>query len=590
MTRKATAASAAAIRRVLHDTFGLAELRDGQETVIERVLHGLPTLAVMPTGAGKSLCYQLPAMLVEGRTLVVSPLIALMKDQCDHLRATGVAAVQCHSGTDAAERAMAEQAIEDGSARIVFITPEQLTRPEFVVAVAKRPVALLVIDEAHCIAQWGFDFRPAFLEVGSALEALHRPTVLALTATATDPVIDDITEVLGIPRAGVLGTGLYRPNLRYSAENFSRPEDKLARLIERVHASSGTGLVYAATIKAAEELHEAIVASGEPAGLYHGKLNAARRRAAQDAFMSGAVRVMVATNAFGLGIDKPDIRFVLHWQIPAGLDAYYQESGRAGRDGAPSDCTLLFVEGDRSVQRFFIAGRYPEIDDFRAVVEGLRKPAPDAGSWTLDALVAQGHLNKRKTAVALNVMRRERLLVTDKRGALMLRAGGVGSAALEPLVARCHARGERDRTMLEQMVAYAQSGRCRWQLLLEHLDADADAPRQRCGNCDNCIRLAGHEQTRSPAEAGRSEGAGVPVVAAGREAAFSPGQRVRTRRHGLAEVVAADALAVSVRFANGETRSFQPQFLAPVAAPRRPPAARPPTAPTTASTQAGAGA
>ncbi len=584
MTRNAAPVSATAIRRVLRDTFGLAELRDGQEPVIERVLHGLPTLAVMPTGAGKSLCYQLPAMLVDGRTLVVSPLIALMKDQCDHLCGAGVAAVQWHSGVDATERRAAEQAIADGSARIVFITPEQLTRPEFVATISERPVALLVIDEAHCIAQWGFDFRPAFLEVGTALEALRRPTVLALTATATDPVIDDITEVLGIPRAGVLGTGMFRPNLRYRAENFSRPEDKLARLIERVHASEGSGLVYAATVKAAEELHEAIIASGEPAGLYHGKLNAVRRREAQDAFMSGTVRVMVATNAFGLGIDKPDIRFVLHWQIPAGLDAYYQESGRAGRDGAPSDCTLLFVEGDRSVQRFFISGRYPELDDFRAVVEGLRKPAPDASGWTLDALVEHEHLNKRKAAVALNVMRRERLLVADRRGALALRAGGVGNAALEPLVERCHARGERDRAMLEQMVAYAQSGRCRWQLLLEHLEAAA--PRERCGSCDNCVRMAGHEAAHAPTATG--EGADGPIVFPKRESAFGVGQRVKTRRHGLAEVVSADTLSVTVRFANGETRSFQPQFLTPVKGPRRGPPAESPPAVGAASNMIGA--
>ena len=547
------------IKRALRRTFGLTQLRDGQEAVIARVLAGLSTLALMPTGAGKSLCYQLPAVLLEGRTVVISPLIALMKDQCDALEELGVAAVQVHSGLAAAELARSSEAIENGSARIVFTTPEQLQHPEFIAALMRNGVALLVVDEAHCLSQWGFDFRPAFLEIGTALDALGRPPVLALTATATESVVDDITELLAIPRAGVLGTDLFRPNLHYRAEHFSRAEDKLARLIALVAESKGSGLVYVATVKAAEALHEALVTAGEPAGLYHGRLSAAKRHAAQDAFMNDGVRVMVATNAFGLGIDKPDIRFVIHHQVPSGLDAYYQESGRAGRDGEPADCTLLFVDGDRSVQQFFLAGRYPQINEFRAVVDALGGDPTDAQGWTLDALVDKLG-SRRKVSVAVNVLRRQALVHADAEGRLTMADADIGTAALEPLAQACEDKAVRDRAMLERMIAYAQSGQCRWRLLLEHLEG---APlTERCDTCDNCLRLAAHEAERSSTPADET---GIVVS---QPKAFEIGERVRTRRHGHAEVVATDALSVTVLFENGQQRSFQPQFLAS-ARPRR---------------------
>jgi len=321
------------VRTLLRDTFGLSRLRPGQAAVIERVLAHRPTLAIMPTGAGKSLCYQLPALILQGRTVVVSPLIALMKDQCESLRALGVAAVQVNSAIDSEEARAAEAAVADGSARIIMTTPERLAEPAFLQMLTAHPVALLAVDEAHCISQWGHDFRPAFLEIAHVLPRLGDPVVLALTATATDDIAQDICQQLRIPQDGVVNTSAYRPNLDLRVVSVAREADKLAQVLKLVKATEGSGIIYTATVKAAHAVFEALEAAGESAGLYHGKLSAAERSRAQEEFMAGERRVMVATNAFGLGIDKADIRFVLHYQLPATLEAYYQEAGRAGRDG-----------------------------------------------------------------------------------------------------------------------------------------------------------------------------------------------------------------------------------------------------------------
>ncbi|MDB5819316.1 MAG: recombinase RecQ, partial [Rhizobacter sp.] len=321
------------LRKALRSTFRIASLRDGQLEVIERVMEGRHTLAIMPTGAGKSLCYQAPAVLLAGRTLVVSPLIALMKDQCDKLLALGVKAVQLNSSLSAADAHAADAAVLDGTARIIFTTPERLADAEFVDLIERHPVSLLVIDEAHCMSQWGHDFRPAFLEIGPALRKLGSPTVLALTATATNSVIEDIREQLHLAHLAVLNTGIYRDNLHYRVDQLTREDEKLDHLLQLVQAQPGSGMVYAATVKAVEQVHQALLDAGVAAVRYHGKLAAGERRANQDSFMRNEARVMVATNAFGLGIDTPDTRFVIHYLRPWGLTGYYQESGRAGRDG-----------------------------------------------------------------------------------------------------------------------------------------------------------------------------------------------------------------------------------------------------------------
>jgi ATP-dependent DNA helicase RecQ len=562
----ATRVSPRALRAALKRSFGLDRLRDGQEAVIQRVLAGRSTLAVMPTGAGKSLCYQLPALLLPGITVVVSPLIALMKDQCDGLRERGIGAVQLNSAVDAGALQEAQDAIGEGRARIVFTTPEKLADPAFAALLSRQEVSLMVVDEAHCISQWGHDFRPAFLEIGAAARLLGAACVLGLTATATARVVDDVCGQLGIPRAGVVNTGTYRSNLVLGVEPLSREEDKLDRTVAFVCEHAGAGLVYTATVKAAQAVFEALASAGESVGLYHGRLGAAERRTVQDDFMDGRVRVMVATNAFGLGIDKADTRFVLHHQMPSGLDAYYQEAGRAGRDGETAACTLLFLKSDKAVQQFFLAGRYPTVEDIVGVYQALNDPAPAAstGGWSLDALQAQLARPRDKLRVVLSLLRREGIVAAalSSTERLTLRRPGLEVSALQGLLDAYRHKQEGDRDMLERMVFYAQTGHCRWQTLLLHFEADPlDGP---CGTCDNCVRLRGHLAAEAAVQSQvEADAATKPLPAV----PFEVGQWVRAKRHGDGEVVACDTLTVTVAFECGTERCFQNGFVRP--APRR---------------------
>ena len=482
-----SARNAARVARVVRQVFGLAELRPGQQAVIDTVLARRHTLAIMPTGAGKSLCYQVPAMLMPGMTVVVSPLIALMRDQFDKLSELGLEAVQVNSAIPTGDVRRARARIGRRAVEFVFTTPEQLAARELQRLLAGDAVDLVVIDEAHCISQWGHDFRPAYLDALAGLRAFGSPTILALTATATPDVIADIERQLDVGPLRVINTGTHRPNLSYGVRPVSSEADKQRHLVEILRRATGSAIVYAATVRHVEALHALLRGEGLAAASYHGRLRAPDRAGAQDAFMTGAVPVIVATNAFGMGIDKPDIRTVVHYDLPASLDVYYQESGRAGRDGEPAECILLFQRRDRSLQRFFMAGRYPTHGDFTTLIEGLRM-ASGASAMTLDEVrAAVPSLPASRVRVMLAALKQAGLM-RQRRGARYELRPQLLTASIEPLVTDYEDRRQRDQRKLEQMVVYAQTALCRTRVLLEALGETVEW--HHCDACDNCRGLA----------------------------------------------------------------------------------------------------
>ncbi|HEX6107609.1 MAG TPA: RecQ family ATP-dependent DNA helicase [Gemmatimonadales bacterium] len=473
------------LRRSLRETFGLDALRPGQAEVIQSVLGGRDTLAIMPTGAGKSLCYQLPALHLEGTTIIVSPLIALMKDQTDKLLELGLEAVQVNSTVTGRREAEVLRRIGENRSDFVFTTPERLAEPEFLATLRGTEIDFVVIDEAHCISQWGHDFRPSYLALRQAVKELGDPPVLALTATATEEVVEDIGRQLGRPDMRLFRTGIYRPNLRLAVEHVSGDEEKRAVLVKLLEDHAGTGIVYTATVRHVEDVTRFLQGEGFEVEGYHGRQAAGRRRAAQDRFMDGELRAMVATNAFGLGIDKADIRFVLHYDLPGSLEAYYQEAGRGGRDGDPAHCVLLYDGKDRRTQLFLMGGRYPGAEEVRAVYTALQAAGSDSGGIPLARLQeALPGVARNKTRVVL-AMLKEAGLARERRGARF--APGAKRAdepALDRLASAYQERGEHDREKLERMEAYARTAYCRWTALHEWFGEEM--PVTRCGACDNC--------------------------------------------------------------------------------------------------------
>jgi ATP-dependent DNA helicase RecQ len=347
--------------------FGFTDFLEGQAEVIESVLAGQNAVVVMPTGGGKSLCYQLPALMLEGVTLVVSPLIALMKDQVDALIAREIPTTFINSSLGYAETNKRLSEIRRRLYKLVYVAPERFRSQAFMDAIAEVKVKLFAVDEAHCISHWGHDFRPDYLRLKDAVERLNHPQIIALTATATQKVRADISEQLALKDPRFLVAGFDRPNLALRVVHVSTEKEKLETLKRIVKRSTGAGIIYAATRKSVEQVTAKLKMAGLSVEPYHGGMGENERTSAQDSFMTGRVQAIVATNAFGMGIDKRDIRFVVHYHLPGSIEAYYQEVGRAGRDGLPADCLLLFNYADTRLQQFFIEGNHPTPELIRRV-------------------------------------------------------------------------------------------------------------------------------------------------------------------------------------------------------------------------------
>lgn len=483
------------LREKLREHFGFRRFRPGQAEAMKAIVDGRDTLAVMPTGSGKSLCYQLPSLVLKGTTVVVSPLIALMKDQADDLRQHHFEVAELNSTLSPTEERAAEAAVASGRAEFVYATPERLADPDFRALLKRVPIGLFVVDEAHCVSQWGHDFRPDYLALGAVIEELGSPPVLALTATATADVLDDILTQLRIPDADVVHTGFHRPNLTLAVEPVAGDEAKRAALLELLRRDEGTGIVYTATVRAVEELTEFLAGRGVSVAGYHGKLSAKRRTEAQDRFMAGEVRVMVATNAFGLGIDKPDVRFVIHYHTPGTLEAFYQEFGRAGRDGAPARCTLLYDPEDLKLQKFFQIRRYPDDTDLVNAHHALKRLTGGPKAPTLDEVAAIAPLSRARLKVCLDLLINRNIVKTERGRRYRLLMPDLDRAQLARAGQSYRDRQERDRLKLRQMSDFAEEAACRWQAVLAYFGGE-DLDGGRCEHCDRCRPL-------SAAEAGR---------------------------------------------------------------------------------------
>jgi ATP-dependent DNA helicase RecQ len=470
----------------MRGTFGLSEFRPGQEAVIQSVVASRDTIAIMPTGAGKSLCYQVPAMHLPGTTVVVSPLIALMKDQVDKLNELGLAARAVNSTIRADDVAQTMAGLASGALDFVFVTPERLTDPEFVRALKKATLDLFVVDEAHCVSEWGHDFRPAFLDLGSVIKDLSSPPILALTATATEPVLEDVVAALGMRDPLVVNLGIYRENLRYRVHHTPTETAKQQRLIRMLHDTPGTGIVYVATVKHCESVARLLEIEGFAVAPYHGRAGAKTRHEVQDRFMAGDLKAIVATNAFGMGIDKPDIRFVAHYDMPGSLEAYYQESGRAGRDGDPAECVLLYRLEDRRTHQYFMGGKYPGADAILGVRDALQALGAASAAVTLADVQAHASTVARTKVRSVLAMMKSLGLVRELRGSrFRLLGADVPTSRIEDVAREYADRQEGDREKLERMAGYAQSAGCRWKLLLDYFK-EGDG-FERCGTCDNCV-------------------------------------------------------------------------------------------------------
>src|ERR1700732_3631064 len=478
-------------QQALENYFGFREFREPQGEVVSEILSGNDVFVVMPTGGGKSLCYQLPAVLLDGVTIVVSPLIALMKDQVDNLVSRGIDATLINSTIAGSEQQDRIRRLRNGEYRIVYIAPERFRSRSFLQALGQVTIALFAIDEAHCISQWGHDFRPDYFRLGKVLDELGRPQVAAFTATATPEVGTDIVKRLGLENPSVFVAGFARPNLRFIVTETERESEKYSRLRDLIRRHR-TGIVYCATRKRVDQVSEELRSWGIRVISYHGGIEDAAREEAQSRFTQSNCDVAVATNAFGMGIDRADLRFVVHFEIPGSLEAYYQEAGRAGRDGEPAECELLFNYADTRIQDFFIDGNNPSVELIGTVYLLLRNMANEQGEVERSLHDISARLDHENNEMAVH----SAITILDRHGIIdrydipgkRIRGTRLLQRELQPLqlpidIAALREKEKRDRAKLKAMVDYAYGRECRQKIILRYF---GESDYTACGACDRC--------------------------------------------------------------------------------------------------------
>ena len=488
------------VQQALKTYFGFDELRPGQDEVVQAIMAGRDAMGIMPTGGGKSLCYQLPALCRPGLTVVVSPLIALMKDQVDALQARGIPAAAINSSLGAEEYRQVMQALRYGELKIVYVAPERFAQEGFMTLLRGLQISLLAVDEAHCLSQWGHDFRPDYLRLGRVRETLGYPQTVALTATATAHVREDILTTLQLKEPAVVISGFARDNLDFAITHCESRKAKFER-IQQVVSRWKTGIIYCSTRKNVMLVFEELSSRHVNVVAYHAGMTDEEREFSQNAFVSGRADVVVATNAFGMGIDRSDVRFVVHFEIPGSVEAFYQEAGRAGRDGNPSACELLFNHADLKTQEFFFEGSNPPITLIRSLYNFLRfesDPTTHELHITVDAMAERmgKEVNPMAVGTALSCLIHAGAIQRfDVPGQLTK-----GTRLLKPeLNFECldidrnslEEKARRDHLKIESMTRFAYSMGCRQQWILDYFGEVNSEP---CGHCDVCAASDSNER------------------------------------------------------------------------------------------------